>query len=52
VLARLTSLRLRLLVAMIASAAVGLGAAAVLFRDIETSHEHGADSAKALKEAG
>jgi signal transduction histidine kinase len=51
VLARLTSLRLRLLIAMIASAAVGLGAAAVLFRYVETSHEHGADSAKALKEA-
>jgi signal transduction histidine kinase len=50
-LARLASLRLWLLVAMIASAAIGLGAAAVLFRDVETSHEHAADAAKALQEA-
>ena len=50
-LARLASLRLWLLVAMIVSAAVGLGAAAILFRDVETSHEHAADAANALTEA-
>jgi signal transduction histidine kinase len=50
-LAGLASLRLWLLVAMIASASVGLGAASVLFRDVETSHEHAADAAKALQEA-
>ncbi|MGH3600789.1 MAG: ATP-binding protein [Pseudonocardiaceae bacterium] len=50
-LARLLSLRLWLLVAMIASAGVGLGAAAVLYAHVEHSHEHSADRAKALTEA-
>jgi two-component system sensor histidine kinase BaeS len=40
-----------LLVAMIASAVVGLGAAVVLFKDVQTSHEHAADAAKARQEA-
>ena len=50
-LARLASLRLWLLLAMTVSAAVGLGAAAVLFGYVQSSHEHAADAAKALKEA-
>ncbi|MGA9858490.1 MAG: HAMP domain-containing sensor histidine kinase [Solirubrobacteraceae bacterium] len=49
--ARFASLRLWLLIAMIASAAVGLGAAVVLFRHVENSHERAADTAKALGEA-
>jgi signal transduction histidine kinase len=51
VLARLASLRLWLLVAMLASAAVGLAAAALLFGDVQGSHEHAADAAKARQEA-
>lgn len=50
-LARLVSLRLWLLVAMLTSAAVGLGAAALLFQHVESSYEHSADAAEALKEA-
>lgn len=50
-IARLASLRLWLLVAMLASAAVGLGAATVLFRNVENSHERVADAAKAREEA-
>ncbi len=48
--ARLLSLRLWLLAAMILSAGVGLAAAAVLYRQVENSHEHNADRAKALAE--
>jgi signal transduction histidine kinase len=48
---RAPSLRFWLLVAMIASAAVGLGAAVVLFNHVQTSHEHAADAAKARQEA-
>jgi signal transduction histidine kinase len=51
VLARLVSLRLWLLVAMTVSAGLGLGAAAVLFGDVQSSHERTADATKALKEA-
>lgn len=51
-LARLASLRLWLLVAMLVSAAIGLGAAAVLFENVQSSHEHAADAAKARAEAG
>jgi signal transduction histidine kinase len=51
VLARLTSLRLRLLVAMLASGAVGLGVATLLFRGVEHAHERRADAAKAKREA-
>ena len=50
-LARLVSLRLWLLVAMLASAAVGLVAAVVLFGEIQSSHEHAGDAAKARQEA-
>lgn len=50
-LARLLSLRLRLLVAMILSAGVGLAAAAVLYRQVERSYEYHADQDKALAEA-
>jgi signal transduction histidine kinase len=50
-LARLLSLRLWLLAAMIASAGVGLAAAAVLYGQVEHSHEYSADQAKALAEA-
>ncbi len=50
-LARLLSLRLWLPVAMIASAGVGLAAAAVLYAHVEHSHEYSADQAKALAEA-
>lgn len=48
---RAPSLRFWLLVAMITSAAVGLGAAVVLFNRVQTSHEHAADAAKARQEA-
>jgi signal transduction histidine kinase len=51
VLARLASLRLWLLVAMIASAVVGLVVAALLFPQVQASHEHVADAAKARSEA-
>jgi signal transduction histidine kinase len=50
-LARVVSLRLWLLVAMIASACVGLAGAALLYGHVEHSHEHTADHAKALAEA-
>ncbi|HEY3771516.1 MAG TPA: HAMP domain-containing sensor histidine kinase [Solirubrobacteraceae bacterium] len=50
-LARLLSLRLWLLAAMITSAGLGLGAAALLYANVEHSHEHSADQAKALAEA-
>ena len=50
-LARAPSLRFWLLVAMIASAVIGLGAAVVLFNHVQTSHEHAADAAKARQEA-
>jgi signal transduction histidine kinase len=50
-LARLLSLRLWLLAAMITSAGIGLAAAAVLYAQVQTSHEHSADRAKALAEA-
>jgi signal transduction histidine kinase len=50
-LARLASLRLWLLAAMIVSAAAGLGGASVLYTNVERSHEHAADAAKALQEA-
>jgi signal transduction histidine kinase len=49
--ARLLSLRLWLFAAMIASAGVGLAAAAVLYAHVEHSHERSADQAKALAEA-
>jgi signal transduction histidine kinase len=50
-LARLVSLRLWLLAAMIASACLGLAGAAVLYGRVERSHEHSADQATALTEA-
>ena len=50
-LARPLSLRLWLLVAMIASASAGLAAAAVLYARVERSHERSADQAKAVAEA-
>jgi signal transduction histidine kinase len=48
---RTPSLRYWLLVAMIASAVLGLGAAALLFDHVQTSHEHAADATKARQEA-
>lgn len=50
-LARLLSLRLWLLAAMIISAAIGLAGAAVLYGHVEHSTERTADQAKALAEA-
>lgn len=50
-LARLASLRLWLLIAMLTSAGVGLAAAAILFSHIEQSDSFSADRAKALAEA-
>ena len=50
-LTRAPSLRYWLLVAMIASAVIGLGAAVVLFNQVQTAHEHAADAAKARQEA-
>jgi signal transduction histidine kinase len=50
-IARLASLRLWLLVAMVVSAAGGLAGAAFLFRQVENSHEASDDRAKALQEA-
>ncbi len=50
-LGRATSLRYWLLVAMIASAVIGLGAAALLFNHVQDVHEHAADTAKARQEA-
>jgi signal transduction histidine kinase len=51
VFARAPSLRYWLLVAMIASAVIGLGAAVLLFNQVQTAHEHAADAAKARQEA-
>ncbi len=48
---RAPSLRFWLLVAMIGSAVVGLGAAVVLFNHIQTANEHAADAATARQEA-
>ncbi len=48
---RVPSLRVWLLVAMIASAAIGLGAAVVLFNDVENANERVHDTAKARREA-
>src|ERR1700693_3340242 len=45
------SLRLGVLLAVIVSAAVGLTGAAFLQDQVERSHEHAADRAKALEEA-
>lgn len=50
-LARLASLRLWLLAAMLVSAAVGLVVAVVLFGDVQNAHEHAADAEKAREEA-
>lgn len=50
-LARAPSLRFWLLVSMIASAAVGLSAAVVLFNHVQSANEHAADTAKAQHEA-
>lgn len=49
--ARLASLRLWLLAAMVASAVVGLGGAFLLYRHVENANEHASDAAKALEEA-
>jgi two-component system sensor histidine kinase BaeS len=46
-----SSLRLRLLVAMVLSAALGLAGAAVLYGKVEQSHEVSEDRAKATNEA-
>jgi signal transduction histidine kinase len=51
VLARLASLRLWLLAAMIISATVGLGGAFLLYRHVESSHAQAEDAAKARQEA-
>jgi two-component system sensor histidine kinase BaeS len=51
VVARVTSLRLWLLVAMITSAIVGLGGFFLLERQLENSTEHSADTADAQREA-
>ncbi len=48
---RAPSLRFWLLVAMIASAVLGLGGAVVLFNHVQSADEHAADSAKARQEA-
>jgi signal transduction histidine kinase len=50
-IARVASLRLRLLVAMLLSAGVGLAGAALLYSQVERSKERTADRAKALAEA-
>ncbi|MBV9605771.1 MAG: HAMP domain-containing histidine kinase, partial [Solirubrobacterales bacterium] len=50
-LTRAPSLRFWLLVTMIASAVVGLGAAVLLFNHVEHSNERTADAAKARQEA-
>jgi len=50
-LARLASLRLWLLAAMIVSAAVGLGGASLLYRNLQLSQERAADAAQTLQEA-
>ncbi len=48
---RAPSLRFWLLVAMIASAVIGLGAAVLLFNHVQNSNEHAADAAKAQQAA-
>jgi signal transduction histidine kinase len=48
---RTPSLRYWLLVAMIVSAAIGLGAAVILFNHVQNAHEHTADAAQARQEA-
>ncbi len=48
---RAPSLRFWLLVAMIASAAIGLGAAVVLFNHVQNANERAADAAMARQEA-
>lgn len=48
---RAPSLRFWLLAAMIASAAIGLGAAVVLFNHVQNANERTADAAKARQEA-
>lgn len=48
---RATSLRYWLLVAMIGSAVVGLVAAVFLFNQVQTTHQHATDAAKARQEA-
>lgn len=50
-LTRAPSLRFWLLVAMIASAVIGLGAAVVLFNHVESGSEHAADAAQARQQA-
>ena len=50
-LPRAPSLRYRLLVATIASAVVGLGAAVLLFNHVQTANERAADAVKARQEA-
>ena len=50
-LARLASLRLWLLIAMIVSAAAGLVGAAFLFTQVENSHESTTDRTQARQEA-
>jgi signal transduction histidine kinase len=50
-LTRAPSLRFWLLVAMIATAVVGLGCAVLLFNHVQTSNERAADAAKARQEA-
>lgn len=50
-LARLASLRLWLLIAMIVSAAAGLVGAAFLFRQVENTHEAAGDRTQARQEA-
>ncbi|MDQ2896966.1 MAG: HAMP domain-containing protein, partial [Actinomycetota bacterium] len=50
-LARLASLRLWLLAAMVISATVGLGGAFLLYRHVENSHAEAKDAAKARQEA-
>ncbi len=49
--ARLVSLRLWLLVAMVSSATVGLGGAFLLYRHVERSNSQAEDAAKARQEA-
>lgn len=49
--ARAPSLRFWLLLAMIISAAIGLGAAVLLFNHVQTANERAADAAKARRQA-
>jgi histidine kinase len=50
-LGRVASLRVWLLGAMVVSAAIGLGGAALIYSALEHSREHSEDSARALNEA-